>query len=420
MTQDPPAQEHPKVRPLEAFPVQYEGREMIGIKDPVGLSPAIVFVPPETFYLMSLMDGTKDLRDLQAAYMRRYGTLLLSDKLQELIDQLNTHYLLENHRFRSYVSQLHADFKGQPIREAAFANRGYAGEAALLKAQLQGYFTEEQGPGLPVEGGEKKAIHGIVAPHIDFARGGPCYAHAYKALAEALPADLYVILGTCHTPMQHPFAFTAKAFTTPLGTAEADKKLVEAIANELPFDPFVDEFSHRSEHTIEFQVVFLQHLLGERRLTIFPILCGSLHEQISQGISPWEDANYQQTLSILKRRCREHGKVCIIASADLAHVGPQFGQREAVTRGTLAEVKQKDLEMLRQAEEVNAEGFYQSIQREGDRRNICGLPPIYALLHVIDADTAGGPLAKGHLLNYQQWCDSQGQGAVTFAGMTFS
>ena len=398
VTQDPPAQEHPKVRPLEAFPVEYEGREMIGIKDPVGFSPALVFVPPETFYLLTLMDGTNSLTDLQAAYMRRYGTLLFSDKLQELIEQLNTHYLLENQRFQSYVSQLHADFKGQQIREAGFAGKGYAGDAALLTAQLRGYFTDPQGPGLPAESGGRKAIQGIVAPHIDFARGGPCYAHAYKALAEALPADLYVILGTCHTPMRHPFAFTLKAFATPLGLAETDKGLVEAVAAELPFDPFIDEFSHRSEHTIEFQVVFLQHLMEKKPFKIFPILCGSLHEQISQGISPWEDVNYQQALSVLKRRCREHGRICIIASADLAHVGPQFGQREKITRGTLTEVKQKDLELLRQAEEVNAEGFYRAIQREGDKRNICGLPPIYALLHVIDADKAGaegGPLASG-------------------------
>jgi AmmeMemoRadiSam system protein B len=347
---------------------------------------------------------------------------LFSDKLQDLIEQLNTHYLLENQRFQSYVSQLHADFKGQQIREAAFANRGYAGDAALLTAQLQGYFTGAGGPGLPIEGIEKKAIQGIVAPHIDFARGGPCYAHAYKALAEALPADLYVILGTCHTPMQHPFAFTQKAFVTPLGLAEVDKALIEAVAAELPFDPFADEFSHRSEHSIEFQVVFLQHLMEKKPFKIFPILCGSLHEQISQGISPQEDTNYLQTLSVLKLRCRERGRICIIASADLAHVGPQFGQREKITRGTLAEVKQKDLEMLRQAAEVNAEGFYRTVQREGDKRNICGLPPIYALLHMIDAETAAEAegWAKGHLLNYQQWSDSQGQGAVTFASMTFS
>jgi len=157
-------------------------------------------------------------------------------------------------------------------------------------------------------------------------------------------------------------------------------------------------------------------------------LCGSLHEQISQGISPWEDVNYQQALSVLKRRCREHGRICIIASADLAHVGPQFGQREIITRGTLAEAKQKDLEMLGHVQALKAEEFYQYILREKDRRNICGLPPIYTLLHVIDAETvaeaeggplASGPLARGHLLSYQQWSDSQGQGAVTFAGMAF-
>ncbi|HEX9949374.1 MAG TPA: hypothetical protein VGB29_04390, partial [Thermodesulfobacteriota bacterium] len=89
--------------------------------------------------------------------------------------------------------------------------------------------------------------------------------------------------------------------------------------------------------------------------------------------------------------------------------------------------KAKDLEMLGYVQELKAEEFYQFILREKDRRNICGLPPLYALLHLIKARTAvGGPdqrvtygLAKGALLNYQQWHDSQGKGAVTFASMAF-
>ncbi|MCJ7662740.1 MAG: AmmeMemoRadiSam system protein B [Desulfobacterales bacterium] len=405
--------ENPKIRPIEAFPVQQSGQEMIGIKDPTGISPEIVFVSAETLFLMSLMDGTNTLRDLQAAYLRRYGALLYTEKVEELITQLDACHLLENRHFQDYLCQLREAFKQAGTREAAFAGRGYEANPEALKAMIRGYFTEKDGPGLPNESGRKRSIKGIVAPHIDFGRGGQCYAHAYKALGEALRADLYIILGTCHTPMQNPFAFTLKQFETPMGRVKVQEDLVADCAQQLPFDPLLDEFCHRNEHTIEFQVIFLQYILGGSGFTIFPILCNSFHELIQKGISPMQDPLYNEAIALLAERCTQLDRVCLVASADLAHVGPQFGHREAVTPGVLAETKAKDLEMLRHVQNLKGEEFYQYILREKDRRNVCGLPPLYALLRLIDAK-------KGELLHYQQWHDSQGKGAVTFASMAFS
>jgi AmmeMemoRadiSam system protein B len=409
--------ENPRIRPIEAFPLQQSGQELIGIKDPTGIFSEICFVSPETFFLISLMDGTNTLRDLQAAYLRRYGTLLFTEKVEELIVQLDACHLLENRHFQDYLCQLREAFKKADTREAMFAGKGYEANPEQLKATIRGYFTDKDGPGLPSEEGSKEAIKGILAPHIDLARGGQCYAHAYKALGESLQADLYIILGTCHTPMQNPFAFTLKRFASPLGEIETPKDLIADCACRLPFDPLLDEFCHRNEHTIEFQVLFLHYLLGKREFKIFPILCNSFHGLIQQGISPMQDPIYKETITLLAEQCAHLEKVCLVASADLAHVGPQFGHREAVTPGTLAETKAKDLKMLGYVQELKAEEFYQYILREKDRRNICGLPPLYALIHLIKAQKVD---SSGELLNYQQWHDSQGKGAVTFASMAFS
>jgi AmmeMemoRadiSam system protein B len=405
--------ENPRIRPIEAFPIQQSGQEMIGIKDPTGLCDEIILVSREALFLISLMNGTNTLRDLQAAYLRRYGSLLYTEKIEELIAQLDSCHLLENHGFQDYLRQLREAFKKATTREAMFAGKGYEADPGQLRATIQSYFTAKDGPGLPNKAGSKKAIKGIVAPHIDFARGGTCYAHAYKALGESLQADLYIILGTCHTPMQNPFAFTMKSFMIPFGEVETPQDLIVDCAGQLPFDPFLDEFSHRNEHTIEFQIVFLHYLLGEREFKIFPILCNTFHGPIQQGISPMQDPLYKEAIARLAEQCARLDSVCLIASADLAHVGPQFGHREAVTPGVLAETRAKDLEMLGYVQELKAEEFYQFILREKDRRNICGLPPIYALLCLLDAH-------QGELLNYQQWHDPQGKGAVTFASMAFS
>ena len=412
VTEDPKEQATPKIRSLEAFPVQIEGKEMFGLKDPAGISPEVVFVPSEAFFLISLMDGSNSLRDMQAAYMRKYGTLLFSDKIAELVSQLDTYFLLENRHFEDHLQGLRDEFKEAKTRKAAFAGKGYEVDPAMLKAQLTEYFTQQGGPGLPDDGAEKKVLRGFVAPHIDFTRGGTCYAHAYKALGESNNADLFCILGTCHTPMQTPFAFTRKAFETPLGKAEVATDIVEECAQRLPFDPFHDEFSHRTEHAIEFQVVFLQYLLGKRDFTILPILCNSFHDMILGGVSPMEYPLYPDTIAILKEQLAPHPSLCLVASADLAHVGPQFGHQETVTPGVLAEVRAQDEGMLGHVAHLQGEEFYRFILQERDRRNICGLPPIYALLHLIEAH-------KGEVLNYQQWHDPQGKGAVTFASMAF-
>jgi AmmeMemoRadiSam system protein B len=416
VTEEKKASDNPKVRPLEAFPVQVEGKEMFGLKDPVGISPQIVFVPPEAFFLISLMDGTNGLRDMQAAYMRKYGTLLFSDAITELIAQLDAYFLLANRHFEEHLQRLRDEFKEAETRKAAFAGTGYEADPAMLKAQLTGYFTQQGGPGIPQKGDKHTALKGFVAPHIDFTRGGMCYAHAYKALGESVKesnsADLFCILGTCHTPMRNPFAFTLKAFETPLGRAEVAKDLVEECAQQLPFDPFHDEFSHRMEHVIEFQIIFLQYLLGKTDFKILPILCNSFHDMILGGVSPMEYPLYPDAIAILKEQLAPHPSLCLVASADLAHVGPQFGHQEAVTPGVLAEVKAKDDQMLGHVANLQGEEFYRFILQEGDRRNICGLPPIYALLHLIEAQ-------KGEVLHYQQWHDPQGKGAVTFASMAF-
>ena len=97
-----------------------------------------------------------------------------------------------------------------------------------------------------------------------------------------------------------------------------------------------------------------------------------------------------------------------MASADLAHVGPRFGDPRPLTPGQLREVADADRELLATVESGDAETFFQSVSRDRDRRRICGLPPIYAALRLL-------PGARGRLLRYTQWPDPQG--TVTFASL---
>ena len=94
----------------------------------------------------------------------------------------------------------------------------------------------------------------------------------------------------------------------------------------------------------------------------------------------------QQFAEALKLAIGRGGRrVCLIASADLAHVGPRYGDREGFEGERLERIKQADLEMLAYTEKVDGEGFLNYISEEKDKRRICGLSPIYILLKTIGA-----------------------------------
>jgi AmmeMemoRadiSam system protein B len=256
-------------------------------------------------------------------------------------------------------------------------------------------------------------VRGLIAPHIDLLRGGHCYAWAYHALAQACDSDLFIILGTVHLPTEHFFTATAKDFQTPLGILRSDRDFVNALASRCGERLFQDEFTHKIEHTIELQVLFLQHLLGPSSpARIAPVLCSSFLEA-AKDRGPGTVPEVQDFVAAMKEAIASCGqRVCLIASADLAHVGPQFGDPRPLSPGVLSIVESDDREMLKYAERVDAEGFFRAVARDNDPRRICGLPPIYVFLSAIGA-------ADGKLLKYAQAADPAGHSCVTFAAMAF-
>src|SRR5207302_2379722 len=80
------AREYPCLRPVEAIPDRASGR--VFLRDPTQLASGILAVGQEQLFLLSLLDGTRRCLDIQAAFARRVGKLLLSSELEELLDQL--------------------------------------------------------------------------------------------------------------------------------------------------------------------------------------------------------------------------------------------------------------------------------------------------------------------------------------------
>jgi hypothetical protein len=288
---------------------------------------------------------------------------------------------------------------------------------------IDGFFALPDGPGpiderptrgAPAErGAAAPGVRAVVAPHIDFHRGGPAYAWAYRELAERSQADLFVIFGTCHSGMEHPFALTRKDYASPLGDAPVDRDFVEALAARARQDCFASELAHRIEHSIEFQAVFLRYLYASRReVTIVPVLASFAHEAMLSGRRPDDDPRVPRFLEAVAETIAASGRrVALIAGADLAHMGPRFGDPEPVSPADLEHIEREDTEMLETVAAGDAAAFFESVARDDDRRRICGFSPIYAMLRIL-----GG--AAGEVKRYGQWPDPHG--VVTFASVVLT
>jgi AmmeMemoRadiSam system protein B len=390
------------------------GQTLVCLQDPQNISEKALFLPPPIYFVVSLFDGQHSILDIQAEYMRRFGEFLFTEKIEEIIRQLEENLFLEGDRFQEALWQKEESFKRAAIREPAFAGKSYEKESEPLKIQLESFFKGSDGPGSLGEKGGADGLRGVIAPHIDFQRGGFCYAFAHKEVWERNTSHCFVIFGTAHTSMGNPFCLTRKDFMTPLGTLSVDRELIDAIQSRCPDDLFKDEGLHRCEHSIEFQCVFLRYLYPEPiPLKIVPILSGSLHEAIEKSISPMELMPIQQFLEALKESVSSLRKsVCYIASADLSHIGLQFGDPTGVGEYDLRILAEEDREMLGYVERVEGEGFFSSISKEGDRRRICGLSAIYAMLKVLDAK-------EGKLLKYGQAFTQETRSVVSFGSLAF-
>ncbi len=400
----------PRLRPLEAVPTDHEGQTMLMLRDPLHLSDAVLLVPMPLVRVLERLDGRHTFTEIRERCRTLHDFDVPEEVYCTMVARLEEAHFLEGEGFDSWSASLQEAFVRAPVRPSFLAEKSYAADPARLRSAIEGFFTSADGPGLPRQASAARTLRGLIAPHIDFQRGGSTFACAYKALAERTDADLFVVLGTAHVPMAHTYVLTRKSFDTPFGVLETDAGFVEALAGGLGVDAFRDEFAHRAEHAIEFQAVFLQYLFaGVRPVRFVPVLVGSFGEFVARGESPRGDEQVEAFVSALKETMAAHHakgkKICLIASVDLAHVGPQFGDAHPVDAKRLEELAQADDASLRAACRGDAEAFYWSVATDGDARKVCGLAPIYTMLRTLGA-------CEGEVLRYTQWPDPNG--VVTF------
>jgi len=404
MMETPPIARHD----LEFFPVQHQGQQLVLIRDHLGLVQEGKAVGLHLYHMMTLLDGTTTLRDLQVEFMSQKGGVLVGmDEINGLLANLDESFLLDSERFKNAKERIIADFTSQSIRLCSHCGKSYPENPSELRDRLDEILNSE----LSISEPDGK-LAALVAPHIDLNVGYKGYSTAYQMLKHASPSRI-ILLGVGHQLQNTLFSLTDKDFETPLGITRSDRKAIGRLRKSGRDIIASDDFVHRSEHSIEFQLIFLQHLMADKTFTIIPILCGSLQADLPEYSREAYQGQTGRFLDELRSILNDpEQETILIAGVDLSHTGPKFGH-EMPGSSMQPGSEEHDRNLLTNLTRLDADNFWEESRRINDQFNVCGFSALACLLEIL-------PQCQGELLHYEIWHEEPTRSAVSFASLVFT
>jgi AmmeMemoRadiSam system protein B len=384
-----------------------EDRPGLMIRDVHQFSDKMLIIPPPLVPVLEFFDGTSTKLDLHKALVEITGELQVSDLIDHLSGALSEAGFLEDPHYFALRDATMAEFAKAEKRMPSHAGAAYPDDPAELKEVFGEYLaaTETVAP-VP-------NLVGIAAPHVSPWGGSESYRDAYLALTPEYRERVFVVLGTSHYGAGERFGLTRKNFVTPVGEARTETALVDQLAAAAPGAVTMEDYCHRTEHSIEFQVAFLQHIYGAD-VRILPILCGPYAKSLMQGGMPEDDENVKRFLGALGDLHAARSRDLLwVLGVDMAHVGRRYGNPQPATadEGEMLTVSARDKDRIERISQGDARGFWEQVQPNHDDLNWCGSSPFYTFLKAV-------PEARGQLRRYQHW-QIDPQSVVSFAAMSF-
>ncbi|CAN5791221.1 hypothetical protein BH11PLA1_BH11PLA1_16400 [soil metagenome] len=430
----------PRIRPVRGFPVTAKApdgaeHQMLGLADARQVSDRMVVAMPGFAHVLQQMDGSRNVDTLLA----QIGRGLTRPALEGFIAQLDGAGLIEGPTFRNMLQKMHDEFDSQavlpPGTTAQFTDALLANDpesptdeparsqhaAKLLRNTFDQYIAEAlKDAADPAFTTLPKAI---VAPHLDYPRGGLNYASVYGRLRVADRPDRIIILGTNHFGEATGICACDKGFSTALGACEVDTALVAALRAALGDKLFAHRFDHEREHSIELQVAWIQHVFGTGADGKYPpVFAALIHDPATANGESYDGKGValQPFVDAMKTAIAKlPGRTLIVASADLSHVGPAFGdQQMLIGDGEAAEpaeqfrnaVFRADDEALGLVVNNKPAELVASMAWQQNPTRWCSLGNLVATLLIVEPKEI-------KLLRYGPVMDPQGQGMVTSVAM---
>ncbi len=390
---------------LEMLNVRVEEKELILLRDPGGYSTEEIVLPSEAQFLLFLFSGSESIAGLCEKIREETGEEPETDILLQLVQALDRYYFLENARFSQRMKEVDTEYAALDVRDAAHAGNSYPSDPEELTDFLHDLFEAD---GTDTEDAPPL---GVIAPHIDLQIGPQVYVPAFRQLSRA-EFDTVVVLGTSHYSYEDLFLLTEKDFRTPLGTMPTDREFVRALRKHSG-DVFTHrDIAHRREHSIEFPVLFLQHLFGNDTIRILPVLCTSFEEFLVEGTRASADEKYDAFIQGFANAAEELGRrVAFVLSVDWSHFGRKF-RHDFDAADVLDTVRESDHQHFAALEACDYEQFYELLRTSKNATQIDGFSCITTFFDLMHPK-------RGRLLDYQLWHEEERASAVSFASMAF-
>ena len=395
---------------LDLVPSPLPDRPGLLVRDPFRYAEAMIVIPSPLVPCLAFFNGSYLDHEVSEALRRLTGDARVGEVVGHLARVLSEGGFLDDENFGRLRTERHRAFAEGPRRDAAHAGAAYPAEQAALRKTLDGYLTD----GTPARAAPPTGLVGIAAPHVSPEGGWRCYQAAYAILGPEHRGRTVVILGTSHYGEPDRFGLTRKPFLTPLGEAEVDVPLVDELVARGGDAMVLEDYCHAVEHSIEFQVVFLQHVLGPD-VRILPVLCGPFAGATRDGGRPEDDPGVARVLDALGDLAAKEGdRLLWVLGVDMAHVGRRYGDDFAAQArtGSLVEVEARDRRRCEAIGRGDAGAFWELLRENGDDLRWCGASPFYAFLKAL-------PGLRSELLIYEQWNIDE-QSGVSFGGLAFS
>jgi len=392
---------------LDFMPSPSEEHPGLLIRDPYKFSDAMLVIPPPLVECLECFDGAHTALDLRAELVRVTGQFEVGEFAESLMGTLSSAGFLEDAQYAEMREACMRDFAAAPLREPAHAGSAYPEDPEEMRAVMSEWMSG--GPAAECNGD----LFAIAAPHVSPSGGWQSYRAAYSMLRPEHKDKTFVILATSHYGEPETFGLTRKKFRTPLGDTQSDTRLVDWLESRGGNGIRMEDYCHSFEHTVELQVIFLQHILGPD-VKILPVLIGSFAHSIYEGGMPEDNDRVKAFFDGLgELREREGDNLFWVMGVDMAHMGARYSDRFSAIagEGAMQAVEARDSQRIERINAMDAGGFWDLVRERQDDLKWCGSSPFYTFLKT-------APKARGELLNYEQWNIDENS-VVSFAGMGF-
>jgi len=436
---DDPHQQRPRLRPIRGFPAQHNDQQYLALADAQQISDRVVFTTPAAQAVLPHFTGEQDLDAVVAAV----GQGLTRPWLEDFVAQLEGAGLIEGKTFSAMLDEMKTEFDSKDVLPPgptiaiaeAIIQQENTGEEDLsdeqkaeraptvLRAQFDRWIDEA------LKDADDPSVDtlpaAIVAPHLDYGRGWLNFANTYGRLRVVDKPDRVVVLGTNHFGFGTGVVGCDKGYETPLGVMPLDSAFKEtlcaALGDESSQRLFEHRYDHEREHSIELQIPWIQHVFGASEngapIPLFAALihdpsrnAGESYDEKGLGLLPFVEA-------LRTAIADSPGRTLIIASVDLSHVGPQFGDTVKIAdledeeaKAFREKVLQHDREMIQLVLDRKPEELVASMAWMQNPTRWCSVGALVATLKAVEPESV-------RLFNYAAAVDGQGAGMVSSCAM---